>query len=175
MSQKRKNIRLKKYDYSQPGCYFITICTQHHLCLFGSIKNNEITLNDAGEMINKWWEELTKKYQHIQLHHSLIMPNHFHGIIQIINPRVAIPPNITDNDPVVGADLPQMIQWFKTMTTNEYMRNVKQNGWVRFAGKLWQRNYYEHIIRNEKSYNDISEYIMNNPVNWEKDQYYHPQ
>lgn len=91
----RRSIRLKGYDYSQAGLYFITICTQNRLCLFGEIKNGEIILNDAGIMIDKWWNELKHKYRNIKLHEQIIMPNHFHGIIQIIN----------KTDSVVGADL----------------------------------------------------------------------
>jgi putative transposase len=72
----------------------------------------------------------------------------------------------------VGPPLPRIVQWFKTMTTNEYIRGVKNLGWDRFDGKLWQRNYYEHIIRDEKSYNAISEYIKNNPAKWIEDKFY---
>jgi REP element-mobilizing transposase RayT len=71
-----------------------------------------------------------------------------------------------------GSPLRDIIQWFKTMTTNEYIRNVKNNGWKTFDGKLWQRNYYEHIIRNEQEMNEIREYIINNPLNWQEDENY---
>jgi len=90
----RRSIRLNGYDYSQTGLYFITICTQNRLCLFGEIKNWEMILNDAGMMIDKWWNELKHKYRNIKLHEQIIMPNHFHGIVQTIN----------ETDPV-GADL----------------------------------------------------------------------
>ncbi|HDL01152.1 MAG TPA: hypothetical protein ENH23_02855, partial [candidate division Zixibacteria bacterium] len=79
----RCSIRLKGYDYSQAGLYFITACTQNRLCLFGEIEKGEMILNNAGIMIDKWWNELKHKYRNVELHEQIIMPNHFHGIIQI--------------------------------------------------------------------------------------------
>ncbi|MDO9528111.1 MAG: transposase [Syntrophales bacterium] len=129
------------------------MCTQNRSCLFWKIENRE--------MIDKWWNELKYKYRNIELHEQIIMPDHSHGIIQIINKTVP-----------VGSPLHVMIQWFKTMTTNEYIRGVKNNGWSRFNKKLWQRNYYEHIIRDEESCYQISEYIQTNPMKWQDDKYY---
>jgi hypothetical protein len=110
------------------------------------------------------------------------MPNHFHGIIQINNTNTApvgtdlrvCPDNRVCHDNAgdhkkgehTGSPLHRMVQWFKTMSTNDYIRNVKNNNWTPFNKKLWQRNYYEHIIRNEKSYLRISEYIRTNPLKW---------
>jgi REP element-mobilizing transposase RayT len=326
----RKSIRLKGYDYSLAGLYFVTICTQNRAYLFGNIQNAQMILNDSGNMISKWYYELENKFPNIHCHQIIIMPNHIHFIVQITyenndiqsgeqndiqtgehigsplhqnqseNPPTAVGANLrvrpsmrvcpdnagehigsplqnhifrvcpendinnppvgadlrvcpdndnmgensnnnsgehTDiqsnehnnppatvradlrvcpqlitgehigsplqnhifrvcpendiNNPPVGADLrvcpsmrvcPQLItgehigsplhvviQWFKTMTTNHYIRGVKQQNWQPFNGKLWQRNYWEHIIRNENSYQNISEYIKNNPQNWEND------
>ena len=108
-----------------------------------------------------------------------IMPNHFHAIVKNngmgvgANPCVR-PDNNGDNilGEHVGSPLWRVMQWFKTMTTNEYIRGVKTLGWARFNGKLWQRDYYEHIIRNERSYQNISNYIINNPANWDKDKFF---
>ena len=180
----RKSIRLKGYDYSQAGLYFITICTQNHLCLFGEIENGEMKINGAGQMIRKWWDELNHKYLNIELHEQIIMPNHFHGIIQIVPVGAdlcACPLRVChDADEHIagehiGSPLQAMIQWLKTMTTNEYIRGVKNNDWPRFNKKLWQRNYYEHIIRDENSYLKISEYIKTNPMKWQEDKYYEPK
>jgi len=156
----RKSLRLREYDYSQPGYYFITICTQDRECLFGKINNNEMLLNNAGKMILMWWKKLKEKFNFIDLDVCVVMPNHFHGIIVIQDLHVGAH---------MGAPLQKMIQWFKTITTNEYIRCVKQNAWKKFNNKLWQRNYYEHIIRTEKSLEEIREYIIYNPHNWEKD------
>ena len=194
----RRSIRLRGYDYSRAGRYFITICCQGHICLFGTIENGKIMLNDAGKMIEKWHLQLPNKFNDIELGPFVVMPNHFHANIIItdspnvradlcvrpdnMHPENVRPDNmhpiskgehgIDDPGEHVGSPLPHVVQWFKTMTTNEYIRGVKNLGWERFDGKLWQRNYYEHIIRDEKSYNAISEYIINNPAKWIDDKFY---
>ncbi|MCP5049427.1 MAG: hypothetical protein GY940_19815 [bacterium] len=207
----RRSIRLDGYDYSQDGLYFITICIQNQLWLLGEIENGEMVLNDAGQMVKKWWYELNNKYGSIELHDHIIMPNHFHGIIQIkptsttpvtpVGADLCVCPNGSRKPPKIhpppqndqfhrergsderigsgehiglgehiGSPLHRMVQWFKTMTTNEYIRGVKNNNWPRFDKKLWQRNYYEHIIRDENSYDYISEYIQTNPERWKDDE-----
>ena len=176
----RRSIRLKGYDYSQTGLYFITICTQNSLHLFGEITNDEMILNNSGMMIGKWWNELKNRFPNIELDEFIIMPNHFHGIIQIINTNtVGADLRVCPDDAGkhiegkhIGLPLHRMMQWFKTMSTNEYIRNVKNNHWTPFNKKLWQRNYYERIIRNEKSYLHISEYIRTNPLKWLDDKYF---
>ena len=194
----RKSIRLKGYDYSQAGFYFITICCQDRTCLFGKVIHGKMVLNAAGEMIEKWYYELENKFPDIKCHEMIVMPNHFHCIIENDGAAtVAMPvgadlrvcPNTnTTNTPIlsdapmlgdapilgkhVGSPLHRVMQWFKTMTTNEYIRGVKNLGWQPFNGKIWQRNYYEHIIRNEQSYQRISEYIINNPSKWVEDRFH---
>lgn len=200
----RKSIRLQAYDYSQKGGYFVTICVQNRKCLFGEIKNQTMFLNNAGSMIEKWWRKLPIKYPQISLDEYVIMPNHLHGIIHIVD---AIPYNHrSTNNNIVGAipcnrpnialkmdenmqktqgenilckkgenmvsplRLGDYISWFKRMSTNEYIRNVKEKYWEPFEKRLWHRNYYEHIIRNEHDCNRISEYIVSNPENWDKDE-----
>jgi REP element-mobilizing transposase RayT len=184
---KRRSIRLKGYNYAQKGLYFVTICTQHRTHFYGEIINNEMMLNPAGKMISNWYYELENKFNDIKCGAMIIMPNHFHCIIQnvgtneqssILDEQSSIldeQSSILDEQSStcrgehIGSPLHVVIQWFKTMTTNEYIRNVKSNDWKRFNGKLWQRNYWEHIIRNEKSYHKISQYIASNPQNWKKD------
>ena len=216
----RKSIRLRGYDYSQAGAYFITICVKDRECLFGEINDGEMTLNDAGKMIDKWWQKIPEKFPDIELHEYVVMPNHFHAIVvntgsgnpSIVgaNPRVRPNPddefnhnvkpnddikpnnNVNSNSPIlgehvgsisgertnsilgehVGSPLHRIVQWFKTMSTNEYIRNVKSNNWKRFNGKLWQRDYYEHIIRNDLSCQRIADYIINNPKKWKEDRFH---
>lgn len=175
----RKSIRLKGYDYSQAGLYFLTICCQNRALLFGHIENGKMILNDAGEMIKHWYFELQNKFNDIKCHAMVIMPNHFHCIIEnvgIVGADLRVCPNVNREHGEhnilgehIGSPLRYIVQWFKTMTTNYYIRGVKQNGWERFDGKLWQRNYWEHIIRNENEYQRISEYIIHNPMQWEND------
>ncbi len=201
----RHSIRLKGYDYSKAGSYFITICTQQRAHLFGDIENNDMILNDAGTMIKKWFLKLPSKFPDISLGNYIIMPNHFHAIIVNNGFRpVGADPRVCPSDADgynngckgehgneckgehgnecngehvnkqegehVGSPLPTIVQWFKTMTTNEYIRGVKTMGWTPFNGKLWQRNYYEHIIRTEYAFENISNYIQTNPSLWAQDQ-----
>ncbi|WP_132014634.1 transposase [Hydrogenispora ethanolica] len=318
----RRSIRLKGYDYSRAGLYFITICTQSRLHLLGKIENGAMILNDAGRMVATVWNEIPQHYSGFAIHEFVVMPNHIHGIIEIMamvgagpracpggscnhrdgscnrrdgscnhracpdgscdrpggrcncpipeRPRNGQPydtgqrcdgqrcvgqpqgvapteipvdfsvgmvktmgstavnlPNVVQRDgqlcnsgqlrcehqwngqphdtgqrcdgqrcvgqpqgvapteiPVdisvgmvkimgsTAVNLPDIVHRFKTLTTKRYTDGVKQCGWVPFPGRLWQRNYYEHIIRNENSYQMIAEYIVNNPANWSKDGYY---
>lgn len=185
----RKSIRLKKYDYSQNGAYFVTICTQNRECLLGNIIDRKMVLNDAGRMINDWWLQIPQRFENVTLDEYQIMPNHLHGIITIDNGRTrGSAPTITFTPTTslstVGVDLCvnpndttnrsqqllfRIIRWFKTMSTNEYIRNVKNNNWNPFDKRLWQRNYYEHIVRDEDDLNKIREYIKNNPQMWDRD------
>ncbi|MCF7958922.1 MAG: transposase [Phycisphaerae bacterium] len=164
----RRSIRLEGRDYSRAGVYFVTICTQGHLSLFGKIENGEMNINQAGVMVQRQWNDLLVRFDTIKLHEFIVMPNHFHGIIEIVGvPLVGTQKSMrgphTVGD-VVGA--------FKSLSTNEYILGVKNNNWPRFNKYLWQQNYFEHIIRNEKSYLKISEYIRTNPSRWSEDKYY---
>ncbi len=189
----RRSIRLHRYNYAQNGMYFVTICIQNHLCLLGEIRNHVMVPNNACFMINKWWDKIPGKFSDIILDEFIIMPNHFHAIVinngsvgadpcvcPITDPCV-YPTNTQTNDlsqthdisqsfgiegEHMGSPLHRVIQWFKTMTTNEYIRNVKSIGWKPFDVKLWQRNFYEHVIRDFDSYIRIKNYIRDNPVNW---------
>jgi REP element-mobilizing transposase RayT len=188
----RKSIRLKGYDYSQAGLYFITICVQNRECLFGKIANKKMNLNDAGKMVKNEWLELPKRFQNIQLHEYTVMPNHFHAILEIIpvgatlvvaqndvddhtqnnvtnskngQPQNGQPQGIAPTDKTVG----DMVGAFESIVTVEYIRGVNNNNWQPFDGKLWQRNYWEHIIRNENEYNRIAQYIFDNPIKWKND------
>ncbi len=297
---KRRSIRLKGHDYSQAGLYFITICLQNRECLFGNIDNGEMTLNDAGKMIETEWMNLKYRFPHIELHEYVVMPNHFHGIVEIVGATLVVAQNETENpvgatlvvandgdtenekgqpqgiaptnktngiaetvgatlvvandgdtknekgqpqgiaptnktngiaetvgttlvvahdgdtenekgqpqgiaptnktngiaetvgatlvvaqndDDIVEKGQPQgiattnktigdMMDAFKSITTVEYIRGVKNLGWQPFNGKLWQRNYYEHIIRNQQSYETIANYIINNPAQWQEDKFH---
>lgn len=164
----RHSIRLKGYDYTQAGAYFVTICTQNRTCLFGDIRNGELELNCAGKMVMKWYHELENKFPDIKRDGFICMPNHVHFIVitDPVGADLCVCPCKNDKTGEhIGSPLHCVVQWFKTMTTNEYIRSVKQNGWPPFPGKLWQRNYYERIIRNETELNKIRKYIINNPLN----------
>ena len=157
---RRRSIRLPDYDYAQPGANFFTICTQDRVCLFGEIQDDAMYLNEAGDMVWQWWGEVASKFPYISAGEFVAMPDHVHGILNIVESQ----PSALDQAPV-----PRIIQWFKTMTTNAYIRGVKERGWPPFPGKLWQRNYYEHVIRDDDELRRASECIAYNPSKWHED------
>ncbi len=177
----RRSIRLKNYDYSQAGAYFVTICTQGRECLFGEIKNNQMHLNEAGGMGEKVWNELPEKYPGVEIDELIVMPNHIHGIIILsvgagpcACPETETNQSLRKGQPQGVAptrlSLPDVVHRYKSFTTSQYRTGVEQFNWLSFPGKLWQRNYYEHIIRNEDDLNSIREYIRYNPLKWDEDE-----
>ncbi len=163
---KRNSIRLKGYDYSQPGLYFVTICVRGKMHLFGKIVNDKLELNVAGKMIETEWLRLQKKFTRIKLYEYVVMPNHFHAILKI----QSITSTMVKSSDSKKITLGSVIGAFKSTTTRKYINGVKNNNWESFDKKLWQRNYFEHIIRDKKSYYEISKYIIDNPKNWKYDE-----
>ena len=153
----RKNLRLRHYDYSQAGLYFVTICGQNRFKYFGEITEGKFIGNAPANMIVKIWIDLPYRFP-VALHEYMLMPNHFHAIIEIKQ----------DNEYSLG----EIIDAFKSMTTKEYIMGVKDKDWFPFEKRLWQRNYYEHIISDEKSYLKLFEYIQNNPIKWEDNMFF---
>jgi len=167
----RRSIRLKGYDYSQAGLYFITICTKNREHLFGQIENGIMILNEFGEIANNEWLKTADIRDNVELLEYIIMPNHMHGIILLndMDDRRGTArraPTMQFGKPIPRS-LPTIIRSFKSAVTKQI--NILRN----MPGvPVWQRNYYEHIIRNEKSYYQIAEYIRNNPLKWQDDKYY---
>jgi REP element-mobilizing transposase RayT len=173
-------MRLAGFDYAEHGAYFVTICTEHRLPLFGSIADDLTRLNAAGEMVERWWGELPNKFPRVEIDAFVVMPNHVHGLLFINGGDVVL------NEPeapheegghtgpplqVSDAPLPRVMQWFKTMTTNAYFAGVRDGGWAAISGKLWQRGYYDHIVRRDEELNDIRQYIIDNPRKWSEDEH----
>jgi REP element-mobilizing transposase RayT len=166
----RRSIRLQGYDYSQAGAYFVTVYAESRECLFGKIVNGEMRLNDAGRLVQDVWGNLPNHYAGVDLDAFVVMPNHIHGIVMIVGAGPRACPHTGQPQGVAPTlSLPDTVHRCKTLTTNRYMDGVKQHGWPLFPRRVWQRNYYEHIIRNDESLNRIREYILNNPVQWEMD------
>lgn len=218
----RKSIRLKGYDYSSEGAYYVTIVAQGRECLFGEIVNGEMILNEYGKIVQKWWDEIPIHFPNVELGAFVIMPNHIHGIIFIIAERrgeVISPPNspnfdlhensisLRDNPnkniqstkvdetsqqggetpplqeqnqnmnddinnqrgaetaPLRKPTLGQIIGYFKYQSTKEMNRIETKDAITKF----WQRNYYEHIIRDEKDLQSKTDYININPSLWDED------
>jgi len=167
--RRRRSIRLKEFDYSASGAYFVTIVTQDRSCLFGEIFDGRMQPNSAGKAIQRWWLGLVTKFPTVETDEFVVMPNHIHAIVRITDTIVGADPRVGPAGAHPGAPLPKIMQWFKTMTTNEYMRGVKELGWPTFRGQLWQRSYFEHVIRDADSLARIRQYIVENPLRWEFD------
>lgn len=165
----RSSIRLKNYDYSKNGLYFITICTQNRINLFGKITNDVMQLNNAGENANKCWKNIPKHYPSVKLHEFVTMPNHIHGILEITVGAEYFPPNKehfpSKKERLPPTSLGNIIKGYKIGVTKWFQKNKNQ----KIGQSIWQRNYWEHIVRDEKDYNNISEYIINNPLSWNLD------
>jgi REP element-mobilizing transposase RayT len=165
---------LKGYDYKQPGAYFVTICTQNRACLLGAVVDGEMQLSNAGEIAKAAWNELPARFPSVRLDAFIVMPNHAHGIIAVGAQFIAVGaqfivvgaqfiapslnPGVMNHAPTLG----QMIRAYKAVSTRSIRLAVNRD----FA---WQRNYYEHVIRDEEALDRIRQYILGNPNRWEFD------
>jgi REP-associated tyrosine transposase len=161
---RRESLRLKDYDYSGPGAYFVTICTRDRFPLFGDVIEGDMRLSDYGRIVDQEWKISAKIRREITLDAFVVMPNHIHGIIFIEESAVGA----TGGSPVRSGprrrSLGSFLSGFKSATTKRI------NDLQRTPGlSVWQRNYYEHVIRNEQSLHRIREYIANNPGRWDFD------
>ena len=223
----RRSIRLKGYDYSQAGMYFVTICCQDLICRFGKIENGEMIINYFGKIAFDEWQNLSERFPNIVLDVFQIMPNHIHGIISIENIGAAVRAGLapgqlpvandkvgatlavaqndvsaatlavaqngnmcTQNDRAGASPAPtndiagydratarvapttvgNIVGAFKSLVANQCLNICKSQN--EYMGKLWQRDYWDNIIRNEQEYQHIIEYIINNPKNWKNDKFY---
>ncbi len=169
----RASIRLQEYDYSSVGAYFVTICTFQRKCLFGEIIDGKMNLNEYGEIVKNEWIKSSEIRQEIELDEWIIMPNHFHAIIFITTFKTLEASNSSSPHNRSQGTAPSMkpkslsslVAGFKSATTASI--NTKRDA----AGTpVWQRNYYENIIRNELALEKIRQYVQNNPISWEIDQ-----
>lgn len=164
-------MRLRDYDYRQSGVYFITVCTHQHISLFGQIADGEMVLNQLGQVVNSEWLHVARARTNVFLDNYVIMPNHLHGIVIIENARVESTRDSAKNGNCSGTlpsgSLGAIVGHFKAAVS----RRAKALG-LDCSQRIWQRNYYEHIIRNEKSLNEIRKYILENPARWSEDELY---
>jgi len=177
----RRSIRLRGYDYSRAGAYFITICTQNRECLFGEISDGVMVLNDAGKFAQSCWFDIPKHFPNAESDEFVVMPNHIHGIIVITvganvganagaNAGANVGANVGANNysPLrerqsgTSKTIGSIIRGFKIGVTKWFRQYTKVHD-------VWQRNYYEHIIRNYDELTNIREYIIKNPLNWQTD------
>ncbi|MBI5103127.1 MAG: hypothetical protein HZB33_15030 [Nitrospirae bacterium] len=180
----RRSIRLKEYDYSQTGAYFVTVCAWQRECLFGEITDGDMFSNELGDMVTKCWDSIPTHFPHVETDEFIVMQNHIHGIVILNNtcrgevsspvPSVSPGPNTTINiktkeggetPPLRRHTLGQVMAYFKYQSAKaiNLLRNIP-------GFPLWQRNYYEHIIRDDRELHAIREYIRYNPMKWDEDE-----
>jgi len=166
MKLHRHSIRLKEYDYSQPGAYFVMMATFQRDGLFGQVANDEMQLNEFGTIAEDCWCVIPEHFSNVGLGAYVVMPNHVHGIIVIYDDcrgTIYRAPTIEQFGKPIAGSLPTIIRTYKAAVTREI--RYKSNVTI-----IWQRNYYEHVIRNEKEWDRIHRYIESNPMNWEIDE-----
>jgi putative transposase len=178
----RRSIRIPDYDYSQPGKYFITLITKHRECTLGKVIFGKNQLNEAGKIVASIWKSLPERYPQIDLGESVVMPNHFHFVITI-QPGKSVVPIENEGQNIYnmgGFHNPVKDQYDRRrMTIPLVVGYLKMNSAGRInsltgcsGSSVWQRDYYEHIIRDEVEDRHITEYIRHNPVHWEEDEFW---
>ena len=196
----RRSIRLKGYDYSRSGLYFITLCVVDRICVFGNIVDGKMQLNDIGRLVEEeWLNTVDVRNGDVRLHNYIVMPNHFHAIIEICECMDECDSSQILNTDNVGeyamgecekdecekdecekdecekgeCDSPLRMK-SPSKTVGAIVRGFKGAVSRQLGYSVWQRNYYEHIIRTGESYRQISDYIVNNPTKWQDDKFYIP-
>ena len=183
---RRHSIRLRGFDYAQDGAYFVTVCVRNRECLLGQVTGGEMRLSEAGRIVQAVWRELPRHYPHVRLDAWVVMPNHVHGIVVltsadaggvndgdgVASTRVGLSASVgagfkpapTGDDGAPRHALPEVVRAFKTFSARHINALQGTQG-----TSFWQRNYYEHVIRNETALNRIRQYIMDNPTRWDDD------
>jgi len=164
------SIRLQEYDYSAPGFYFVTICTSERKCILGAFHEGHIKLNDLGETIRECWLAIPRHFAKVNLHEFVIMPNHLHGIVEIVAvgaqhaaPLLGTNSNARNPAFVKPGSLGAIIRSYKAAVARQARREL---GW---HGEVWQRNYFERVLRDGKEIAEAGRYIAENPMMWELD------
>jgi len=168
----RRSIRLKGYDYSQAGAYFITICTKNRECLFGKITDAKMLLNEAGKIADEYLNNIPNHFSHIEMGEFIVMPNHAHCILVLHDKpnNVGTPqqPNANQFSQPIAGSVSVIIQQYKSSVKRWCNKNNHNN----FE---WQSRFHDHVIRDNQSYQTISDYIINNPTKWNKDKFFMEQ
>ena len=167
----RRSIRIKNYDYSQSGAYFITLCIQNRECVLGEIVDRNMHLSSVGENVFVQWTNLPQRFSGLELHVFVVMPNHFHAIISInpVGAPLAAPCCVSNKKGAASSapTLGRILRAFKSISAVEGNRLLNRSN-----QSFWQRNYWEHVIRNEKELMTLRQYILSNPAQWELDSLY---
>ena len=168
---KRRSLRLKGYDYSKEGLYFITICCQDNIHRFGKVENEKMILNQNGIIANTEWNKLEQRFVNFQMDAFQIMPDHIHAIVSIVDVKTDFS-TLTNKSKqelqikiIKKKALSDIVGAYKSLVFKYCLKKYKSNNIK--MGKFWQRSFHDHIIRNEQSYINISNYIINNPKKWD--------
>jgi len=159
----RKTIRLKEYDYSQPGGYFVTLCTHEKVCVFGEVVEDEVRLSLIGAIAKRFWDEIPNHFPMAEMDEYIVMPNHIHGIIVLNDHGRDVQLNVPTRLSPRRGTLSVIIRTYKAAVTME----CRKMGYSEFG---WQSRYYDHIIRDGKDLDRICDYIVENPVKWYLDE-----
>jgi putative transposase len=160
----RRSIRLYFYDYSSPGLYFVTVCVQKKELLFGDIADGGVVLGRTGQEVRRIWESLLQRFGSVALDAFVVMPNHIHGTIEIVGAPLAPPGSYRQADPESQPTLGAIVRTFRSTSA------ISVNGLLNRSERgVWQRNYYEHIVRDQDELAKIREYIAENPLWWAQD------
>lgn len=183
----RKSLRLKGWDYHTPGWYFVTICAKEMASFFGTVVKGRMVLNDAGRMVKQVWDEIPRFYEGVEIDEAVVMSNHFHGVVRLVQGKGRTPTWGCERVPTGGQEraptggcpyggaapsgcplsLPDVVHNFKSLSTTRYIQGVRKANWRAFDGKLWHRNYWDVIVRDEKALSNIRNYIRYNPSNYD--------
>ena len=158
MFPKRKILRLQNFDYTSNFAYFVTVCTHEMRCLFGSVKDGEMHLNEAGRMVREQVHAI-QNGESVVMENYVVMPNHIHLIVKLLKAEQPI-------------SLPEVMRRFKSSVSTKYIQGVKRKKFPPFEKKIWQDSYHDRIIRNQAEFDMVYTYIENNPLKWELDRYY---
>ena len=168
----RRSLRLRAYDYAQAGAYFVTVCAHDRRGLFGDIVDGAMRLNDVGKVAQEAWENIPAHFPHVETDAWTVMPNHIHGVIVILYPNVEVPPTVgaTHASPLHHRSGPPkhsigaIVGAYKSAVSKRINATRGTPG-----ARVWQRNYYDHVIRNEADLHRIRQYIEDNPGRWAED------
>jgi putative transposase len=171
----RRSIRLRDYDYSQSAAYFVTICAHNRRCLFGGVQDGEMAINAWGQMLQICWDEIPVHFPRVELDAFVVMPNHIHGVVLILDDPVTNPVGATHGSPSDSQSPSGPKQGSLSAIVGQFKSSVSRR--IKTLSNppdhpLWQRNYHEHIIRSEKSLNQIRDYVATNPAKWADDSLY---
>lgn len=158
--RQRKPVRLKGYDYSRPGYYFVTICTYERACLLGVVEKDKMNINQYGKIVSEKWREITDHFNNVKLDKFIVMPNHVHGVVRLIERTVGTGHALSGKE---KSNLSIIVGSYKSAVTKEI--NLLEGPFFK-----WQRSFYDHILRDKSYVKNIRQYIKNNPLNWQEDE-----